>query len=103
MYFFRRKEKRTPKIEQSVRFRTPSFFIHQLIFKHLNLWHGVCYNEGREMHENKITSDMDKEIPKEVLKKERNKIFMKYGSIGAAIVVCMALLISFMQSSVKLE
>jgi len=44
---------------------------------------------------------MDREIPKEVLKKERNKRFMKYGSIGAAIVVCMALLISFMQSSVK--
>jgi HlyD family secretion protein len=44
---------------------------------------------------------MDREIPKEVLKKERNKRFMKYGSIGAVIVVCMALLISFMQSSVK--
>jgi hypothetical protein len=51
MYFFRRKEKRTPKIEQSVRFRTPSFFIHQLIFKHLNLWHGVCYKEGKGMDE----------------------------------------------------
>lgn len=44
---------------------------------------------------------MDREIPKEVLKKERNKRILKYGSIGAAIVVCMALLISFMQSSVK--
>ena len=47
MYFFRRKEKRTPKIEQSVRFRTPSFFIHQLIFKHLNLWHGFCYMNSK--------------------------------------------------------
>ena len=44
---------------------------------------------------------MDREIPKEVLKKERNKRFIKYGSIGIAIVACMALLISFMQSSVK--
>ncbi len=44
---------------------------------------------------------MDREIPKEVLKKERNKRFMKYGSIGAAVVICMSLLISFMQSSVK--
>lgn len=53
MYFFRRKEKRTPKIEQSVRFRTPSFFIHQLIFKRLNLWHGVCYIESGLKPENK--------------------------------------------------
>ena len=53
MYFLRRKEKRTPKIEQSVRFRTPSFFIHQLIFKHLNLWHGVCYIESGLKPENK--------------------------------------------------
>ncbi len=44
---------------------------------------------------------MDREIPKEVRKKERNQKIMKYGGIGAAIVVCMALLISFMQSSVK--
>ena len=44
---------------------------------------------------------MDREIPKEVRKKERNQKIMKVGGIGAAIVVCMALLISFMQSSVK--
>ena len=44
---------------------------------------------------------MDREIPKEVRQKERNKKIMKYGSIGAGIIVCMALLISFMQSSVK--
>ena len=43
MYFLRRKEKRTPKIEQSVRFRTPSFYIQQLIFNELYFWHGVCY------------------------------------------------------------
>ena len=44
---------------------------------------------------------MDREIPKEVRVKERNKKFMKFGGIGAGIIVCMAVLISFMQSSVK--
>ena len=44
---------------------------------------------------------MDREIPKEVRVKERNKKIMKYGGIGAGIIVCMAVLISFMQSSVK--
>ena len=44
---------------------------------------------------------MDREIPKEVRQKERNKKIMKYGGIGAGIIVCMALLISLMQSSVK--
>ena len=33
--------------------------------------------------------------------KERNKKIMKYGGIGAGIIVCMAVLISLMQSSVK--
>ena len=44
---------------------------------------------------------MDREIPKEVRKKERNQKIMKYGGIASIIVVCMAALISFMQSSVK--
>ena len=44
---------------------------------------------------------MDREIPKEVRQKERNKKIMKYGGITAGIIVCMAILISFMQSSVK--
>ncbi|MBR6539047.1 MAG: HlyD family efflux transporter periplasmic adaptor subunit, partial [Bacteroides sp.] len=44
---------------------------------------------------------MDRVIPKEVLKKERNKQIMKYGGIGAAMVVCAAMLLSFMQSGVK--
>ena len=44
---------------------------------------------------------MDREIPKEVRKKERNKQIMKYGGIGAAMVVCATLLLSFMQSGVK--
>ena len=44
---------------------------------------------------------MDREIPKEVRVKERNKRMMKFGGIGAGIIVCMAVLISLMQSSVK--
>ena len=44
---------------------------------------------------------MDREIPKEVRRKERNQKIMKYGGIGAGIIVCMAVLISLMQSSVK--
>ena len=44
---------------------------------------------------------MDREIPKEVRDKERKKKFMKYGAIGVAAVVCIAVLISFMRSSVN--
>ena len=43
---------------------------------------------------------MDREIPKEVRDKERKKKFIKYGAIGVAAVVCIAVLISFMRSSV---
>ena len=46
---------------------------------------------------------MDREIPKEIRQKERNKKLLKYGGIASAIVACLALLISFMQSSVKLK
>lgn len=44
---------------------------------------------------------MDREIPKEVCDKERKKKFIKYGAIGVAAVVCIAVLISFMRSSVN--
>lgn len=44
---------------------------------------------------------MDREIPKEVRDKERKKKFIKYGVIGVAAVVCIAVLISFMRSSVN--
>ena len=44
---------------------------------------------------------MDREIPKEVRDKERKKMFIKYGAIGVAAVVCIAVLISFMRSSVN--
>ena len=40
-------------------------------------------------------------IPKEVRDKERKKKFIKYGAIGVAAVVCIAVLISFMRSSVN--
>ena len=44
---------------------------------------------------------MDREIPKEVRDKERKKKFIDYGAIGVAAVVCIAVLISFMRSSVN--
>ena len=44
---------------------------------------------------------MDREIPKEVRDKERKKKFIKYGAIGVAAVVCIAVLISSMRSSVN--
>lgn len=44
---------------------------------------------------------MDREIPKEVRDKERKKKFIKYGAIGVAAVVCIAVLISFMRSNVN--
>ena len=44
---------------------------------------------------------MDREIPKEVRDKERKKMLTKYGVIGVAGIVCIALLISFMRSSVN--
>ena len=44
---------------------------------------------------------MDRGIPKEVRDKERKKKFIKYGAIGVAAVVCIAVLISFMRSSVN--
>ena len=37
---------------------------------------------------------MDREIPKEVRDKERKKKFIKYGAIGVAAVVCIAVLLS---------
>lgn len=46
---------------------------------------------------------MDREIPKEIRQKERNKRIMKYGGIATGIVICITILISFMQSSVKLK
>ena len=44
---------------------------------------------------------MDREIPKEVRDKERKKMLIKYGVMGVAGIVCIALLISFMRSSVN--
>ncbi len=44
---------------------------------------------------------MDREIPKEVLAKERRKRLMSYGGIGAAAVVAVVVVISMMRTSVK--
>ena len=44
---------------------------------------------------------MDREIPKEVRNKERNKKIISYGGIGVASVIVISVLISFMRTGVK--
>ena len=44
---------------------------------------------------------MDREIPKEVHNKERNKKIIRYGGIGVASVIVISVLISFMRTGVK--
>ena len=44
---------------------------------------------------------MDREIPKEVLKKERNRRILKYGGIGGGCITLILILFSLMRSSVK--
>ena len=44
---------------------------------------------------------MDRVIPQEVRQKERNKKLVKYGIVGVVSVVCIGVLISWMQGSVK--
>ncbi|MBQ8673961.1 MAG: efflux RND transporter periplasmic adaptor subunit [Bacteroides sp.] len=44
---------------------------------------------------------MDREIPKEVRQKERNKKIIRHGSIGVAVVVLIGWLLSLMQTSIK--
>lgn len=44
---------------------------------------------------------MDREIPKEVLKKERNRRILKYGGIGGGCIFLILILFSLMRSSVK--
>ena len=44
---------------------------------------------------------MDREIPKEVLKKERNRRILKYGGIGGGCIALILILFSMMRSSVK--
>ena len=41
---------------------------------------------------------MDREIPKEIRQKERNKKIIRYSSIGVASIVVIGVLISFPQS-----
>lgn len=44
---------------------------------------------------------MDREIPKDVLKKERNRRILKYGGIGGGCIALILILFSMMRSSVK--
>ena len=45
--------------------------------------------------------NLDREIPKEVRNKERNKKIIRYGGIGVASVIVISVLISFMRTGVK--
>ena len=44
---------------------------------------------------------MDREIPKEVRRKERNKKFIRYGISGVIVIVVISVLISVMRTGVK--
>ena len=44
---------------------------------------------------------MDREIPKEVRNKERNKKIIRYGAIGVAGIVVVSVLISFIRNGVN--
>ena len=44
---------------------------------------------------------MDRKIPKEVLKKERNKRILRYGTIAMVVVVGVVILFSFMRTSIN--
>lgn len=46
---------------------------------------------------------MDREIPKEVRNKERNKKIIRYGVIGTAGVIAVCVLISLMRTGVKVS
>ena len=44
---------------------------------------------------------MDREIPKEVRQKERNKKLIRYGASAAVVIVVISVLISVMRTGVK--
>lgn len=50
---------------------------------------------------NKNNQDMDREIPKEVRRKERNKKLIRYGVCGVAVVIVISVLISLMRTGVR--
>mgnify|MGYP000220434572 CR=1 FL=1 len=99
---------------QSVRKRTLFFFAFMLVFSGLRFWHEFRkYQGGKRWLSVSATErgggatagedirDMDREIPKEVRNKERNKKIIRYGGMGAAGIVVVSLLISLMRAGVK--
>ena len=87
---------------QGVRFRTPCTFCLLLIINKLLSWHGCCLFFSTKNDNNKNYNKLwtEKSLKKCVIRNAKKK-FIKYGAIGVAAVVCIAVLISFMRSSVN--
>lgn len=68
----------------------------------INILAHILHNKKRhnkEFYSKQII--MDREIPKDVLKKERNRRILKYGGIGGGCISLILILFSLMRSSVK--
>lgn len=68
----------------------------------INILAHILHNKKRrneEFYSKQII--MDREIPKDVLKKERNRRILKYGGIGGGCIALILILFSLMRSSVK--
>lgn len=70
-----------------------------LVFSGLRFWHRIG-NYPRVI-ESKIEQDMDREIPKAVRNKERNKKIIQFSAIGVGAVVVIGVLISVMRAGVQ--
>ena len=94
---------------RGVRYRTPLFL--------LLCWISVVYGFGTEsachaadvrkrrmsdsLRQRLKPTDMDREIPKEVRRKERNKKLIRYGVTAAAVIVAISVLVSLMRTGVR--
>ena len=70
--------------------------------QHINILAHILHNKKRQneqFYSKQII--MDREIPKEVLKKERKRRILKYGGIGGGCIALILILFSLMRSSVK--
>ena len=68
----------------------------------INILAHILHNKKRQNEQfNSKQIIMDREIPKDVLKKERNRRILKYGGIGGGCIALILILFSLMRSSVK--